>query len=141
MGRQFEQARLQPERIVCKELQVESLILVDRAGKQVGWMRATGANGATLMLGHGEGRAMAVLQIDEIEGTPSALLTLSAPEPAPPPAKPTAATASISCVAGWPRLLLNAASGREIELGSTNEDPETALSVGRRAGERTKWPK
>lgn len=149
LGRRFEQAPQQPERqapqqperIVCKELQVESLVLVDHAGKQVGCLRANGANGATLMLGHGAGRPMAVLHIDEIEGTPSALLKLSVPEPAQPPAKPAAATALISLAAGWPRLLLNTASGRQIDLGSTIENPETALSVGEREGDRTKWPR
>jgi hypothetical protein len=141
LGRRLEQSQQQSERIVCKELQVESLVLVDRAGKQIGWMRATGADGATLMLGHGEGRPMAVMQVDEIEGTPSATFKLSAPEPVPPPGKPTAAAAFISCVAGWPRMHLIAASGREIDLGSSHEHPETALTLGQRAGERAKWPK
>ena len=140
-GCRVERQVQQPERIVCKELQVESLVLVDRAGKQIAWMRATGANGATLMLGHGEGRPMVVLQVDEIEGTPSAILKLSAGEPAPPSGKPAGASAFMSCVAGWPRLTLNAASGRQIDLGSTREQPETALSLGQRAGERAKWPK
>lgn len=140
-GCRIEQPPQQPERIVCKELQVESLVLVDRAGKQIGWMRATGADGATLMLGHGEGRPMASLQVDEIEGTPSAILNLSAAEPAPPSGKPARASAFMSCEAGWPRLTLNAASGREIDLGSSREKPDTALSLGQRAGERAKWPK
>lgn len=141
-GRQSEQAPQQPERIVCKELQLESLVLVDRDGKQIGWMGASGDSGATLMLGRGEGRPMVVLQIDEIEGTPSALLSVAAPEPVPPPAEPAPASASINCSSGQPRLCLITASGRRIELGSTTEDPEATLSVGRLGeGEKTKWPK
>lgn len=142
LGRPFEQGPQHPERIVCKELQLESLVLVDRDGKRIGWMGATGLDGATLMLGRGEGRPNVHMQVDELEGTPSAHLILAAPEPVLPPAKPTPASASIRCVAGRPEVKLLMASDRVIELGLTIEDPETALSVRRFGGkEKTKWPK
>lgn len=130
----------QPNRIACKELQVESLVIVDRDGKQVGFIRATGAAGATLMLGYGEGRPMVVLQVDEVEETPTAILKVSAPEPAMPPNKPTGAAVFMSCVAGWPRFTLHASSGREIDLGSTPDNPGTAMSLTDPATGKARWP-